>query len=72
MVSRIFTKEIKDWWNNKVHKFIVEQVIQRGQPITKVSKEMLYVEGASDQYENFWCKFLEELYNWLRKLKVHN
>lgn len=71
-MSRIFKKEIRDWWDKRVDQFILEQAIQRGQPIAKVSKETLNVEVTSDQYEIFWCKFPEDLYNWLRRLKVQN
>lgn len=72
MVSRIFKEEIKDWWDNGVDQFIAEQATKRGQLASKVNEETLYAEGASEQYEIFWFKFPEDLYNWLRRLKVQN
>jgi len=40
--------------------------------IDKLRKWILYAEGANDQYEIFWCKFLEDFCNWLRTLKGKN
>jgi len=70
MVSRIFKKEIRDWWDKRVDQFILEKPIHQGQPISKWSEEILYFEVASNQYEIFWCKFREDFYNWLSRQKV--
>lgn len=69
MVSRVFIREIGDWWNHKVDQFMVESAARRNQPIDKVRKEILYSDSSDFQYEIFWCKFPEDLYNWLKELK---
>lgn len=69
MVSRVFKREIGNWWNHKIDQFVAERVSCRNQSIGRVCKQILYVDSSDDQYEIFWCKFPEDLYNWLRELK---
>lgn len=51
MVSRIFKREIRDWWNHKVDQFVVEKATRRTQPINKVSEGILYANETNNQYE---------------------
>lgn len=69
MVSRVFKRAIKDWWDHKVDQFVAKKAAHRSQLISKVHEGILYVDNSDDQYEIFWCKFPEDLYNWLRELK---
>lgn len=65
MVSRIFKREIRSWWDNHLDHFITQQANLR-QKRGKIVKDMvLFSKSANDIYEIFWGKFREELYNWL-------
>jgi len=69
MVSRVFKREIRHWCNHKVDQFVAKKYTRRNQPIGKVQEGSLYIDSIDGQYEIFWWKFPEDLYNWLRELK---
>lgn len=50
MVSRIFKKEIQDWWDNTVDRFISEKATCGIQSIAKVSGDIFYSKAMSDRY----------------------
>ena len=70
MVSRIYEREIQSWWDNHLDQFISQQPDQWQQREKTIKDQVLFFESASDLYKIFWGKFLEELYNWLRRLQV--
>jgi len=53
MVSRIFKREIRDWWNHKVDRFVVKQAMCINQSTENVSEGILCVEDTNDKYEIF-------------------
>ena len=70
MVSHIYEREIRSWWDNHLDQFIVQQAELRQQREKTVKNKVLFSESASDIYEIFWGKFPEELYNSLQRLQV--
>ena len=72
MVSQIFEREIRSWWDNHLDQFIAQQAKLRRQKEKTIKNLVLFSDSASDTYEIFWGKFPEELYNWLRRLRTKN
>ena len=63
MVSRIFEREIRSWWDNHLDHFIAQQAELRRQKEKTIKNLVLFSDSASDTYEIFWGNFPEELYN---------
>ena len=63
MVSQIFKKEIRNWWDNHLDQFIAQQAELRQQREKAVKNQVLFSESTSDIYEIFWGKFPQDLYN---------
>ena len=63
MVSQIFEREIRRWWDNHLDHFIAQHGELRRQKEKTIKDLVLFSDSASDTYEIFWGKFKEELYN---------
>ena len=54
MVSWIFEKEIRNWWDNHLDQFIAQQAAELRQQREKVVKNrVLFSDSANDIYEIF-------------------
>lgn len=65
---KFFKKEIQNWWDAQADRFFSQQAQFCRWVVVKLKDEILYSKVASDKYDTFWCKFPEEMYNWLQRL----
>ena len=70
MVSQIFEREIRSWWDNHLDQCIAQKIELIRQKEKIIKDLVLFSDSASDTYEIFWGKFPEELYNWLWRLQT--
>lgn len=48
MLSRIFKKDLQDWWHEQVEQFISQQVQLCHKSVKRVMEEVLHVKPTSD------------------------
>jgi hypothetical protein len=69
MLPQIHRYRIDQWWERNCDTFIWKEEELRGKSVEDTHAVVFYSERSSDQYEIFWVKCSEELFQWIKRLQ---